>query len=194
MKKIKIIAVAILFLTACSKDANDVNLGSTSQSDLAAGSMQKTSVARPFKITFTTTVDPDPSIPPTPCTGDLPGLANAGLFIQGNATHLGQLQSTSRLQDVTCNLSFTTALLTTSIAGQLVAANGDKVFFTGNDEINVLNLLLGHPELPGTITGVWTITGGTGRFVNATGSFTINGPVDFTTSSFSGEGVGTIVY
>jgi hypothetical protein len=193
MKKIKIIALAIILLSACKKDNSEMNIDNKTQTSLNSNAA-RASATRSFEITFTTTADTDPSIPPTPCTGDLPGLANAGVFLHGNATQLGLINSSqSRLQDVSCNLSFTTALLTTTIAGQMTGANGDKIYFTGNDEINASNLLTGAGPT-GTITGLWTITGGTGRFANATGSFTINGPVDFATSTFSGTGAGTITY
>jgi hypothetical protein len=193
MKKIKIIALAIVILSACKKDNSEMNIDNKTQTSLTSNAA-RAGATRSFEITFTTTADTDPSIPPTPCTGDLPGLANAGVFLHGNATQLGLINSSqSQLQDVSCNLSFTTALLTTTIAGQMTGANGDKIYFTGNDEINVSNLLTGAGPT-GTITGLWTITGGTGRFANATGSFTINGPVDFATSTFSGTGAGTITY
>jgi hypothetical protein len=193
MKKIKIIALAIILLSACKKDDSEMNIDNKTQTDLTSNAA-RSRATRSFEITFTTTADTDPSIPPTPCTGDLPGLANAGVFLHGNATQLGLINSSqSRLQDVSCNLSFTTALLTTTIAGQMTGANGDKIYFNGNDEINVSNLLTGAGPT-GTITGLWTITGGTGRFAGATGSFSINGPVDFATSTFSGTGAGSITY
>jgi hypothetical protein len=193
MKKIKTIALAIILLSACKKDNSEMNIDNKTQADITSNAA-RSRATRSFEITFTTTVDTDPSIPPTPCTGDLPGLANAGVFLHGNATQLGLINSSqSRLQDVSCNLSFTTALLTTTIAGQMTGSNGDKIYFTGNDEINVSNLLTGAGPT-GTITGLWTITGGTGRFAGATGSFSINGPVDFATSTFSGTGAGNITY
>jgi len=190
MKKIQIIALAIALFSACTKEDNKIS------DDISAQISSKTKepVTRPFEINLTTTADPDSSILPTPCTGDLPGFAIGGLILHGTATHLGLIDATqSTLEHVSCDLSFATALLTTGIAGHIAAANGDLVFYTGNDEINVFNLLTGAGST-GTITGVWTITGGTGRFSGATGSFTIDGTVDFTTSTFSGSGVGTITY
>ncbi len=195
MKKIQMIAIAVLFLTACNKDMNEVMPSSTGQTDVASDSnLKKCKHTRPFSINFYTTVDTNSAIPPTPCSGDLPGFANAGYFLHGTASHMGLINvAGSRGQDVSCNLSFTTALLTTSVAGEITSACGDKIFYTGNDEINVFNLLT-NSGTTGTITGLWTITGGTGKFAGATGSFPINGPVDFTTSTFSITGTGTITY
>ena len=193
MKTITTITLAVMLMTACQKDNGDLNPVTTSQTNITASAM-KTRQTREFEITMYTTPDSNSTTPPTPCSGDLPGFAIAGLVVHGNASQMGLIDaSQSRLEHVNCNLSFTTALLTTGVAGQLAAANGDLVYYTGNDEINVFNLLTSSGTT-GPITGVWTITGGTGRFTGATGSFNINGTVDFTTSTFSGSGLGTITY
>jgi hypothetical protein len=194
MKKVNIIILAIMLFTACKKE-NEISPTLTVQDDLSSGTnLAKAIITRPFEVNFTTTADTSSSIPPTPCTGDLPGFAIAGLFLHGAGTHIGKINpSQSTLQHVSCDLSFTTALLTTVIAGQIASANGDLIFYTGNDEINVFNLLTGGGTT-GTITGLWTITGGTGRFTGATGSFSLNGTVDFITSTFIGKGIGTITY
>src|SRR6185295_4567182 len=168
MKKILTIALAIIVISACNKSANEINPGSK-----ATTYAEKQTQTRPFEINLYTTADINST--PTPCTGDLPGFAIGGLFLHGTATHLGLINpSQSTLQHVGCDLSFATALLTTSIAGQIAAADGDLIFYTGNDEINVFNLLTGAGST-GTITGVWTITGGTGKFAGATGSLSMNG-------------------
>ena len=70
---------------------------------------------------------------------------------------------------------------------QFIAANGDKVFTT----------LFGQGTPTGTpginlIVEVNTITGGTGRFANAKGSFTVERLVDVTTGFTSGSFSGTI--
>jgi len=189
MKNIKIIALAVLLVTACKKEDTTEPAGFTSHKSTA-----KMIVALPFDVDFHTTVDTDPSIPPTPCSGDLPGLANAGYFLHGTATHMGLIKpAQSRGQDVSCNLSFATALLYTTVAGQIAAANGDLVYYTGSDTINVYNLLTSSGTT-GAITGKWTIIGGSGRFAGATGSFTISGLVDFTGPTLRFKGKGTITY
>jgi hypothetical protein len=189
MKNIKIIALAVLVLAGCKKE------NTTVPADLASNSAAlKESATRPFEVNFVSSVDTDPTIPPTACSGDLPGLANAGYFLHGTASHMGQIKAAqSRGQDVSCNLSFATALLYTTVAGQIAAANGDLIYYTGIDTINVYNLLTSSGTT-GAITGIWTITGGTGRFVGATGSFSINGLVSFTGPTLSFTGLGTITY
>lgn len=194
MKKITIISIAIMILASCKKDIQETNHDTNVQPGLANGTAGKAKVTYPFNVNFYTSVDPDPTIPPTPCTGDLPGLANAGYFLHGTATLIGLINpAQSRGQDVSCHLSFATFLLTTSVAGQIAAADGDLIFYTGNDQIDVFNLLTGAGTT-GTITGLWTITGGTGRFTGATGTLPINGPVDFVTGTFSFTGQGSITY
>ena len=196
MKTLTMIALAVSVLSSCQKECEEME-PSTSQTETSSGtsSTGKVAVTRPFVLNVVTSADQDPSVPLTPCSGDLPGFATPGQFLSGTASHLGQLNpSLSRLQDVSCNLSFTSGYLTTHIEGQMAASNGDLIYYTCDDSLNVINLLTGAPELGGTIIGTWTITGGTGRFEGATGSFDISGPVNFATTSFSFIGTGTITY
>lgn len=179
----------VLLFAACKKESNDV--APVSSSNTGSENLR---CARVFKAHFYTSVDTNSSIPPTPCSGDLPGLANPGYFLHGHATHLGKLKSKfSRGQDVSCDLSMATMLLTTSVSGQLASANGDLIYYTGNDAIDA-SLFLTGAGTTGTISGTWTITGGTGRFAAASGSFHIIGPVDFVTGTFSFNALGTINY
>jgi hypothetical protein len=190
MKKLTIAIFLLLLFLACKKGTDSAGL----QEELISQPGGSNQVTRPFTANLYSSIDPDPSIPPTPCSGDLPGFANPGHFLHGQASHLGELiWQQSRLQDVSCNLNFATAQLTTSIAGQFAAANGDLVYYTGNDVFDITNFLTGGGPT-GTLNGTWTITGGTGRFTGATGSFTITGTVDFTTLTFSFNAVGTITY
>lgn len=73
----------------------------------------------------------------------------------------------------------------TGLSIQLVAANGDTLNAAGYGQ--------GNPS--GNITYVtewYTITGGTGRFKNASGSFTLKRQVNKITDEMSGEFDGTI--
>jgi len=191
MKKLCFILSLVIFV-ACQKESGITKTDTISQGQ--STNQANPPVTRPFSASLYSSIDPDPSIPPTPCSGDLPGFANPGHFLHGSATHLGELNwQQSRLQDVSCNISFATAQLTTTINGQFAAANGDLVYYTGNDVFDITNLLT-QAGTTGTLQGTWTITGGTGRFAGATGSFTINGEVSFVTRTFSFQAVGTITY
>jgi hypothetical protein len=106
----------------------------------------------PFKGTFqgNDTVSPGPS----PTTALLRTTAT------GTGTHLGQFSFT---QELTLN----GANLTDTGSAQWIAANGDIIYTT----------VIGS-AIPGdvvfTITEIHTITGGTGRFSGAQGSFTVH--------------------
>ena len=98
----------------------------------------------------------------------------------GIATHLGRFTATYQVSVDLSNGSGIGSL-------QLIAANGDKIFTT----------LVGQGTPTGTpginlIVEVSTITGGTGRFANAKGSFTVERLVDLTTGFSSGSFHGTI--
>jgi len=182
--------LALGLFASCSKESDDSATPATSTQSPAANAR----ITKIFKASFYSSVDVNPAIPPTQCSGDLPTLANPGYFLHGSATHTGEIIATqSRGQDLTCNLSFSTMLLTTSVSGQLAASNGDLIYYTGNDVIDASHYLTGTGT-DGTITGTWTITGGTGKFTGATGSFNLHGPADFATGTFSFEAEGTINY
>ena len=198
MKKITIFALTIMLLTACKKDTNELRSDTITRTDLASKPQaENAKSARSMKVDFYSTVNP--ASPGLACTmpGVPFGIANSGYFLHGNATHLGLINSeTSRGIDGSCNLSASTFILSTTTAGQIVAANGDKITYTGNDEIDLNNIIF-NGGTTAAITGLWTITGGTGRFDGASGSFQINGIVDVTTAggpTFSVTGEGTITY
>ena len=110
--------------------------------------------------------------------GPSPGTVVVTTSGTGVATHLGQFSFT---QQATVNL----VAKTSAGSAHWVAANGDIIdtTFTGSGE---------PTPTPGvlSITEIHTITGGTGRFAGALGSFTVErlaSPVTFLTSgSFHG--------
>ena len=96
----------------------------------------------------------------------------------GQATHLGRYKAILQLQ---------VDLRTASSLGtfMLIAANGDSVFGT----------ISGHATDVGDLASIVetaTITGGTGRFDDATGSFTIKRLLDQATGISSGAFDGAI--
>ena len=98
----------------------------------------------------------------------------------GLATHLGQ-------RTVTWNLTVNLADGTGAGSAHYIAANGDSIFTT----------VVGQSEPTGTpgvfhITEIQIVTGGTGRFAGAKGSFTLERLIDFPTLLSSGSFHGTI--
>jgi hypothetical protein len=99
----------------------------------------------------------------------------------GNATHLGRFAAAWEEEiDIPTNTGIG--------SGQMVAANGDSIFydFTGQ----------GTPTgMPNQVSVVLlaTITGGTGRFVGASGSFVAELSVDLGAGLSAGSFKGTIV-
>jgi len=114
----------------------------------------------------------------TPEGGPPPTTLNADGSASGIATLVGQFSFRYQL---TVNLANDTA----TGSAQLIAANGDNIFTT----------IVGSSVPSGTpgvlsITEINTVTGGTGRFAGATGSFTtlrfINSATGLTSGSFNG--------
>lgn len=99
----------------------------------------------------------------------------------GQATHLG-LFTTYSLSVVN--------LLDGSGAGSgtWVAANGDTLVVTGSGQFTLTD----DPDVA-LIVETATITGGTGRFTGASGSFTVERLLDTVTGASSGSFEGTIV-
>lgn len=198
MKKATITALAIMLLIACKKDTNvpgsDLMMRSESASKTSTG---KERVTRPMKLVLYSSVNP--SSPSLTCT--LPGvpfgLANSGYFLHGTATYLGAINpETSLGQDGSCNVSGTTFILTTTTSGKIVGANGDWITYSGNDQIDLNNIIF-NGSVTAAFTGLWIITGGTGIFNGASGSFQVNGFGDVSTPggpTFSITGEGTITY
>jgi len=199
MTKVTITVFAItMFLVACRKDTKESGSDAMTQSESAwKTNTGKEKVTRPMKVVLHSSVDP--SSPALTCT--LPGvpfgLANSGYFLHGSATHLGAINSESSIGlDGSCNVSGTTFILTTTTGGKIVGANGDWITYTGDDQIDLNNIIF-HGGTTAAFTGLWTITGGTGIFAGATGSFQVTGLGDVSTPggpTFSIIGEGTITY
>jgi hypothetical protein len=112
--------------------------------------------------------------------GPPPGTLSVDGSVSGIATHLGRFTLAYK---VTVTLTEGSAVGT----AQLTAANGDSIFTTVVGQ--------GNPtDTPGVshIVEINTITGGTGRFAGAKGSFTVDRLVDLATGATSGSLQGTI--
>jgi len=104
--------------------------------------------------------------------------------VSGIATHLGRFQMH---YNVTVNDPLAPVSPASGTA-QLTAANGDVLYTT------IVGQGVPAPELPGfaQITEHNTITGGTGRFAGAQGSFTVTRLVEMATGITSGSFQGAI--
>lgn len=175
MKKITIFILTIMFLSSCKKDKK---------------------VTVPIKVNLTSSVNL--ASPTLTCT--MPGtpfaIANSGYFLHGTVTGVGNIDPNNSMgQDGFCNLS-AGFILATKTSGQIVGPNGDKITYAGDDVIDLNNVIVnGGTTAP--ISGVWKITGGTGKFAGASGSITISGVVDVSSEggpTFSITGEGSITY
>ena len=188
MKNLSLLFLPLVILAACSQSSDDL-------ANLSSGNLSSRSPLQEREINgeLYSTVNLDPLVL-TPCTGDIPGFALPDQLLDGQTTHLGNLNGEiSNLHHDACDLSFATALLTTTVSGSLVAANGDELHYSGEDVIDVANLLASSGTT-GAITGTWYITGGTGRFEEASGDITIEGVVDFVSGTFQASLEGTVKY
>ena len=99
----------------------------------------------------------------------------------GNATHLGQYTISYKVK---VNLE---TLLGEGTA-QIVAANGDILYANISGQATPA----GAPDVFNVVEE-FTITGGTGRFENASGTFTLERVVNITTGATSGSFDGSIM-
>jgi hypothetical protein len=97
----------------------------------------------------------------------------------GTATYLGRYT-----EHVTMEINIPT--MSSTGAATFTAANGDTLLAT------VAGQATRTSPTTLSIVEVYTITGGTGRFADATGSFTLNSTVDTTTGVSSGAFSGAI--
>jgi len=116
-----------------------------------------------------------------PIDPDFPLIVFNQLDATGNATHLGKFE-----YDFPHIVNRTTRPSTGAGSCTFTAANGDQVFA---DIVGEATLIV-----PGLLFGVeqGTITGGTGRFAGATGSFVIERLIDNVNFTTSGSFDGTI--
>ena len=191
MKKLTLMMLSLALFAACSKESDDL---ATPVSSNNAVEKSLTPRTRPFEAVLSAEVDANSINPPTACSGDAP-FAAPDFVLSGDVSHLGHIQLSTLHHDA-CNLSLANLpfLLTTNVSGQITGANGNLIYYTGEDVVDVTSFALQQPNPTGSITGTWTITGGSGRFAGATGTFTIDGTVDFATNTFTCVAVGTITY
>lgn len=136
---------------------------------VAVSGVSASDQARPFRGQFLTTFTP-----PGPGTPGCDSDPLSGIFViagEGHATHLGR---TTFVADSEAN----------NLGAQcghtvLSAANGDELEFDFSGGSTPPD-----PEWNITFSGIWTITGGTGRFRDAEGGGTYSG----TANLLAGEG------
>jgi hypothetical protein len=114
----------------------------------------------------------------TPEGGPPPTTLSVDGNTTGIASHVGQFSFSYQL-------TVTLANGTATGSAQLIAANGDSIYTTvaGSSEVTAGIA---------SITEINTITGGTGRFAGAQGSFTVERLVNLATGFTSGSFHGTI--
>ena len=110
-----------------------------------------------------------------------PGIMFVDATGVGNATHLGLFT-----YDLEAAVSLPS--LSATASATLIAANGDMIFGAGVGQ----GTPTADPNLV-SIVETYTITGGTGRFAGATGSFTVERLIDRVTLASSGTISGSIV-
>jgi hypothetical protein len=177
MKKqisILVALVSFLSLTSCQKENINTGKEMDASAALSVNAKQLNNVATPFKgsfVTALTVLHAPPSLVQR-VTGT------------GTASHLGE-STFDAISNVTVNA---TPPFAVSGTRTITAANGDQLFstFTGTST-PVINGMNGA-DLQDVITG------GTGRFANATGSFTTTSRNNFITSTFTADFDGVINY
>ena len=161
-----------VFATACAGQG----LTSPMSPSISIGGAAVTEAHDASELPFKGTLETVESI-----TGSPPVLQDV-LTGTGQATHLGRFTATFtydiHLEELTSNGFFT-----------LIAANGDSIF---TDFVGQGNPIEGSDF--SFIVETNTITGGTGRFAGATGSFTVERLLNRVTGVSSGSFDGTIEF
>ena len=165
--KLFIAACALAFATSCNKATNTAiptatTTNTVENADLQSTAMSKSS-GRPFKGTLSYSINTSLGLPcncgPLATVGDFEGT--------GTVTHMGLLKAKNKtcVAPIIISGNYVGNQVTVQCAS-FVAANGDEIYCN----IPSYNLMF---TANGTATGTLEaeFTGGTGRFVNATGSF-----------------------
>ena len=158
-----------LFAAACGGEAPSVPTSPSSISGGTAVTDAKGGSELPFRGSLEA-VETHTGSPP---------VLHSVLTGTGQATHFGRFKTTFEF-DIQLGMPSTTIGTFT-----LIAANGDSISGTLTGEGTPLNGIV-------TIVETATITGGTGRFADATGSFRIDRLANQTTLTSSGSFDGTI--
>jgi len=167
------IAALLLGLAACQKDdtssANNSNQGKNTL---------KNAVTRPFNSHSTGTI----AFAYDEGNECYPEFSQVQFIGSGTGTHIGNHTS----EWYVC--SNPQGGLEGSFYGTLTAANGDKIYFSQPDP-SVFTI-----DENGNVTGEFDITGGTGRFEDATGHINTTGVDDFVNMTFDIYSEGYITY
>ncbi len=192
-KKLLIIALVAATAMGCNKAANNHGIAPSAEATLAASDVMPEgaagkSTARPFKGSLTYNLNTSLGLP-----------CNCGSLIPlgdfegaGTVTHMGLLKAKNKtcVAPIIVSGNYVGNRITVECAS-FVAANGDQIFCN----IPPYDLYF---TAQGVATGTLEaeFTGGTGRFVNATGSFTgtMTVPLSNTNTAVLSNINGTIGY
>jgi hypothetical protein len=96
----------------------------------------------------------------------------------GHATHMGRIATDGNVSATGFDSSCPGGIANVNVEA-LTAANGDRLTMSSQD--------VACPIGPGRLHGIghWSVTGGTGRFSNATGQGSLDGYSDFNAGTFS---------
>jgi hypothetical protein len=176
MKKImNIAAIAALLLgiAACQKDDN-----SSAKNSNQGENTLKNVVTRPFNAHSTGTI----AIVYSEYNECYPAFPQVQFIGSGTGTHIGNHTN----EGYVCSNS--QGGLEGTFYGILTAANGDKIYYSQPDP-SVFTI-----DEFGNVTGEFDITGGTGRFEDATGHLNTTGVDDFVNLTFDIYSEGYITY
>ncbi len=188
MKKIIIAIFALCLLNSCNKEVLDVSSDEFNSSEMKRSVDPKTEgVTIPFKSNFYT--EQQGLIDMDACEGDFIGLnTQVG---GGNATHLGKFKTR---MEFCMNFNDTSPKFGEywAVDGKFIAANGDELYFTVSGQV------LMYPEgfdpfYVAYFDDPFTFTGGTGRFVGATGSGYTNSLTNFAHTDHNWTGTLTLL-